>query len=329
VIFSMKVFDFDPAEYSDHFAEHGWVHIKQGQSPEFHVVLKDFVDTQFGAHRVEGATIGGQKQQALYEFPAEVDFPGELFDAVAATCGLNRGTMTLSERHIKAYDDNVPAEPAPHKDRFASQVSMGLSIAIPDNSYLVLYPWTDRGRTPFNISTHMRKELPLEERPENIVKGAKRLEVHDSDGDVIMFEGSAIWHVRHNAANARNLYLKLNDFNSDPLGEDPSTDQRRLETMKLVQSGDGGLVNARPVLARRFESVTEQYSRLWDHTRVAEIWDSPPVPLEDVDLKILQGVNGQSVESVTERLKGEGVDPAKVQESVKRLAERGVLDLLP
>ena len=88
--------------------------------------------------------------------------------------------MTLSERHIKAYNDDVPAEPAPHKDRFASQVSMGLSITIPENSYLVLYPWTDRGRTPFNISTHMRKELPLEERPENIVKGAERVEIHDT-----------------------------------------------------------------------------------------------------------------------------------------------------
>ena len=153
--------------------------------------------------------------------------------------------MTLSERHIKAYNDDVPAEPAPHKDRFASQVSMGLSITIPENSYLVLYPWTDRGRTPFNISTHMRKELPLEERPENIVKGAERVEIHDAGGDVVMFEGSAIWHVRHNASNARNLYLKLNDFNSDPLGEDPSTDQRREETMKLVQSGNGELVNAR------------------------------------------------------------------------------------
>ena len=248
----MKVFDFDPADYAEHYAEHGWVHIKNGQHPDFLAALKGFIDQEFGAHKVEGATIGGNKQQALYQFPSETDFPGELFDSVAAVCGLNRETMTLSERHIKAYDDDVPAEPPPHKDRFASQVSMGLSITIPEGSYLVLYPHTDRGRTPFNVSTHMRKEIPLEERPENIVKGAERVEIHDADGDVVMFEGSAIWHVRHNAANARNLYLKLNDFNSDPLGEDPSTDQRRQETMKLVQNGNGQLVTAKPVLARRF-----------------------------------------------------------------------------
>ena len=59
-------------------------------------------------------------------------------------------------------------------------------------------------------------------------------------------------------------------------------------------------MTAKPVLARRFESVTEQFSRLWDHTRVAEVWDAPPVPLEDVDLKVLQSLNGQSVEGVAE-----------------------------
>ena len=127
---------------------------------------------------------------------------------------------------------------------------------------------------------------------------------------------------------ARNLYLKLNDFNSDPLGEDPSTDRRREETMKLVQSGNGQLVTAQPVLARRFESVTEQYSRLWDHTRVAEVWDSGPVPLEDVDLKVLQSLNGQSVQGVAEQVSAEGVSAEQVQSAVKRLAERGVLDLL-
>jgi len=236
--------------------------------------------------------------------------------------------MTLSERHIKAYNDDVPAEPAPHKDRFASQVSMGLSITIPENSYLVLYPFTDRGRTPFNISTHMRKELPLEERPENIVKNAERVEIHDAGGDVVMFEGSAIWHVRHNASNARNLYLKLNDFNSDPLGEDPFTAPRREKTMELVQNGNGAIATAKPVLARKFESVTEQYSRLWDHTRVAEVWDSGPVPLEDVDLKVLQNLNGQSVQGIAEQVSAEGVSADQVQASVRKLAERGVLDLL-
>jgi hypothetical protein len=325
---SMKVFDFDPADHSEHFAKHGWVHIKNGQSAEFHAALKDFVDREFGSHKVEGATIGGQKQQALYEFPQDVEFPGELFDSVSQVCGLNRETMTLSERHIKAYNDDVPAEPAPHKDRFASQISMGLSITIPENSYLVLYPFTDRGRTPFNISTHMRKELPLEERPENIVKNAERIEIHDADGDVIMFEGSAIWHVRHNASNARNLYLKLNDFNSDPLGEDPFTEPRREETLKLVQSGNGELVAARPVLARKFESVTEQYSRLWDHTRVAEVWDSGPVPLEEVDLKVLQNLNGQSVKGIVEQVSAEGLSADQVEAAVRKLAERGVLDLL-
>ena len=192
----------------------------------------------------------------------------------------------------------------------------------------MLYPFTDRGRTPFNISTHMRKELPLEERPENIVKDAERVEIHDAGGDVIMFEGSAIWHVRHNASNARNLYLKLNDFNSDPLGEDLDR-PRREETMKLVQSGNGELVTAKPVLARKFESVTEQYSRLWDHTAWPEVWDSGPVPLEDVDLKVLQNLE-RPVRAGHRRAglgRGRQRRPGPGRPS-SELAERGVLDLL-
>ena len=60
----------------------------------------------------------------------------------------------------------------------------------------------------------------------------------------------------------------------------------------------------------------------------AEVWDAPPVPLEDVDLKVLQNLNGQSVEGVAQKLQNDGVSPEQVQTAVKRLAERGVLDLI-
>lgn len=324
----MRMFDFDPSEYASHFAEHGWAHIRGGQDPRFHAQLRSQVDERLGAHRVEGATIGGQKQQDLYEFPPQVDFPGELFDVVSRVCGLNRETMTLSERHIKAYHDDVAAQPVPHKDRFASQVAVGLSISIPRESYLVLYPGTDRGRTPFNVSTHMRSALPPEERPESLLGDAARIEIDDSDGDVTMFLGSAIWHVRHNAAGARNLYLKLNDFDSDPLGEDPSTLRRRERTMQLLAGGDRELAGARPVLARRFESVTEHHSRLWDRTTVAEVWGQAPVPLERTDLRILRSLEDHDLEGLADALADHGIDRQQVAASVRRLAERGVLDLI-
>ena len=125
---SVRIFSFDPADHRAAYRERQWVHIRNGIDPEFYGHLLDFAERHFSEHRVEGKAIGGAKTQALFEFPDEVDFPGELFDTVASLCGLNRPTMTLSERHIKAYDADVPPDPPAHKDRVSSQVSMGLSI---------------------------------------------------------------------------------------------------------------------------------------------------------------------------------------------------------
>lgn len=54
---------------------------------------------------------------------------------------------------------------------------------------------------------------------------------------MIAFRGSAIWHCRRRAAGAINIYLKMNDFNSDPLGEDPVTDARRSATLAALEGG--------------------------------------------------------------------------------------------
>ena len=40
-----------------------------------------------------------------------------------------------------------------------------------------------------------------------------------------MFYGSEIWHLRRRSAGSVNLYLKFNDFDYDPLGEDPNDDR--------------------------------------------------------------------------------------------------------
>ena len=60
------------------------------------------------------------------------------------------------------------------------------------------------------------------------------MEIYDEPGDVMMFPGSAVWHLRRNSANTVNLYLKCNDFDCDPLAEDPSTERRRLDTADLL-----------------------------------------------------------------------------------------------
>jgi hypothetical protein len=316
----MKIFNFDPADYADQYARTGWVHIPGGIDPEFLAHLKDFTARRFAEQHVEGKAIGGAKEQALFEFPAETDFPGELFDSIAAVAGLNREGMTLSERHIKAYDADAPEFPVAHKDRFASQVSVGLSIDIPDESYLVLYPHTDVSVNPYNVSPQWLASLDPHERPEVVLKDAPEIRIDDQPGDVVMFPGSAVWHLRRFAANATNLYLKMNDFNSDPLGEDPSTEPRAKRTLELLASSNGHLPSLLPMLARRLDVVARQRSRDGQEVLQAHLWDQQPVVLSQVEWDVIHAIDGSK--SVAEL----GVDGA--EDAIRRLGERGVIELV-
>lgn len=323
----MKIFAFDPADHRSHYAEHGWVHVRNGIAPEFFEALRRFVDDSFGSHKVEGRAIGGRKEQALYEFPKETDFPGELFDVVADLCALNRSTMALSERHIKAYDEDAPTEPVPHKDRYASQVSIGLSIDVLGPSRLLLYPNDELDVNPLNVSGAYLDSLPPERRPAVALRDVAPVEIDDAPGDVMMFRGNAVWHCRQNASNVTNLYLKLNDFNSDPLGEDPTTDHQRRST--LAAASNGGIAGKVPVLARRLDCISRRYTRDWDEAAQAELWDQAPVALSERDLAILSVVDGRlSVDDVVQRSHSNGGGGKPELAALRRLAERGVLDLI-
>jgi hypothetical protein len=328
----MKIFSFDPSEYSERYRSEGWLHIKNGVDPEFLAYLQEYSARRFEEQHVEGRAIGGAKEQALFEFPPEVDFPGELFDAVAETCGLRRPTMTLSERHIKAYDADAPADPPAHKDRLASQVSMGLSIEVPKESYLVLYPHDHRGVNPFNVSAAFRSSLDAHERPEVVLKDARELVINDEPGDVMMFPGNDVWHLRRNPANVVNLYLKFNDYNSDPLGEDPTTETRRAATLDAVRRGDGAVDAMVPFIARRMDTVQRQYIRGdWSEIVIADVWGEDPVRLRDDEVGLIQAIDGsRDVTTLSQELAEKGNNSAAdVRTMVRRLAERGVVDLVP
>ena len=316
----MQVFHFDPADHREKYANEGWVHIAGGIDAAFLDELSEFVSGRFDSHHVAGRGIGGSKEQAVYEFPQGVDFPGHLFDAVAAVAGLRRETMTLSERHIKAYDADAPEDPPAHKDRLSSQVSVGLSIDIPQGSNLVLYPYDHRETNPFNVSAALRDCLPECELPENLLPGARELVIEDQPGDVMMFQGSSMWHKRRHAAGAVNLYLKFNDFGSDPLGEDPATEPLRAATVAAVRDGALAELVAQP--ARRLDTVSRRLTR--DPGREvlqADVWGSKPVALNEAEVALLRGLDGGRPvadvlgEQVTER-------------DVRRLAEHGAIDLV-
>jgi hypothetical protein len=321
----MKVFDFDPADYAAAYSADDYVHIPGGLSAEFHASLVEYAERELTSHKLDDFAIKGKKEQSLYDFPDEVDI-GELYDVVCATCGLDRANVTLSERHIQIYEADAAPEPPAHKDRYPSQVSMGFSISIPAESRLVLYPYSHRETNPFNTSAGLRRHLQPDELPEVVLKDARELVLDDQDRDVVMFHGNNTWHLRRNAANALNLYLKFNDYGLDPLGEDPFTDGRRARTLAAVGAGVDTLGSLVPVLSRRLDTVSRTATRdAWRDVLEARVFGEEPVGLTELQHEAVTTLDGsETLAELASRL-GEPRDAAA---QIARLAELGVLDLV-
>ena len=157
-----------------------------------------------------------------------------------------------------------------------------------------------------------------------MLRDARGIEIHDQPGDVIVFRGSAFWHLRRNSANAVNIYLKFNDFDCDPLAEDPSTPARRASTLELLAGDPRALLSCVPVLARRFDSVTRSYRReSWSPVLLATVWGQNPVPISDEEFALLRRFDGRAT---IDGLSG-GPDDGAVA-AITRLATRGVIDLV-
>jgi hypothetical protein len=294
--------------------------------------------------RLDAFAIRGKKEQALYTFPDSVDFPGELFDVVAAVCGLNRATMTLSERHIQAYEANAKPEPQAHKDRFPSQVSVGFSVDIPSESRLVLYPYDDRTVNPFNGAASLVRNLQPDRLPGVVLRGAREVEIADRPGDIVMFPGSSTWHLRRRSAGAVNLYVKLNDFDCDPLGEDPATARRRERTLAYLENGgralaatgresanggQGSLIEKTVKLSRRFDTIERRMTRgSWEEVLEASLYGEPPFGITEVQRELLQAAAQTSRVGELLELTGNGDDGDQGERAVLWLLERGALDLL-
>jgi hypothetical protein len=324
----MKVFSFDPAEHRDRFLSQGWVHIKNGVTPEFVEVMRSFVARELNEERLRQFALEGKKGQGRFAFPDEVDFPGELYDAISTVCGLDRETIALSERHINAYNNDARPDPAPHKDRDASKVSVGLCIE-PADSEVVIYPGASRELNPFVSAATYYESLPDDQKPEVVLTPDQEVTIRDEPGDVVMFYGSAIWHLRRRSAGSVNLYLKFNDFDYDPLGEDPTTLERQARTRELLATG-GERAGAVAKLSRQLEQLTHQFSRNQLEVRQAKLWGRKPVSLDEAEFQILQSLNGgRDVSTLAKGLKSSGLDSATVADRVRRLAEHGVVDLVP
>jgi hypothetical protein len=321
----LKILTFDAVEHRHAFAQDGLVHLGGGAAPEFCQYVQDRIAEQAADRALQGSGIRGAKDQFLLEFPPGFDYTTGLFDSIATLCNLDRSNMTLSERHVKCYQHDANPLPRPHKDRFASQVAVGVSVAVSEGSHIVLYPDHDRAANPL-LRAGMIEELLPEEQPEVTLREAQEITIFDQPGDVQVFRGAQMWHLRRNAAGTVIVYFKFNDYGCDPLGEDPHSQSVRETTLSLLASPE--LLGCSTLsLSRRFESVTREYHRgASQEWLYANVWEQPTRRISEFEGALLRSIKGPTpVPVLLGAFPSANADLA--QAALRRLATIEVLDL--
>lgn len=303
------------------------MHVPHGVEPRFLDHLRGIGVEAAAQQRMSHAGHRGEKDQYLYDPPFAADVVRQLFEMVASLCGLDARKLTLSERHINCYELDADPSPTPHKDRLASQITVGVSIDIPAYSCLALYPFDDRSVNHYMLSSDLRASLDPDELPEVILDPARAVEIHDRPGDVMVFAGSSMWHLRKNAAGAVNLYLKCNDFECDPLAEDLATVDRRASTSSVLQAGDPRrLGDAIPALSRSFEWIGELTGRDDERRWYLKLWGEQLIPISAPDRAVIRSIDGYTRwEVIRKEIGGDG---AALDLRLRRLAMRRTIDLL-
>jgi hypothetical protein len=321
-----KMFNFNAGNYTDAFAEHGYVHIPGGLSEDFHARLVKYVEDSFEQKYLKDFA-RGDKQQAMFEF-LESEHYDELRETVATICDVDVQSLTLSERHVKEYELSADPHPLAHKDRFGSEFAVGFSIRVPEGSTLVMYPEHDVSANPFNSTAELRSSFSPHELPDAELKNAPRVEIQDRPRDVQIFRGNAIWHLREHGSGTTVLYLKLNTYNCDTLGEDPHTPEARQNTLSLVDSSPSEWKASIPVIARRVDYIHRRYNRDWNELFGVVIYGQPHATITGVQFEALRAMDGRrTVAEISWQMEhlGEGGD---VPEAIRQLALRGIVDLL-
>jgi len=212
------IFKYDPETGRADFDRLGYAHLKDIMSDDFIEYLEAFYKRSEAEAAPEATDwkIYGKKRQFVFDFPSPAD-ANEFRAGMARLTGLDEDTFTISERHLKVYDEDAQAWPAPHKDRAASQISIGLPIKLPEGSSVCVFPDMERGPNTEERAVFLTDR----DHPDlsHIYQNEKAVLLNESIGDLVVFWGSAIFHERVNAANAAILYIKANSDGRDPLGE--------------------------------------------------------------------------------------------------------------
>ncbi len=286
----MQLFTFSPEDYREDYEKQGYVHIKGGVDPEFLASILSSAEGLIAAQKeLEEWAIKRKKQQYLYDFPPDPGFRDLLYRPISQLTGLDFDGLTLCERHIKAYEVTADPGPPPHKDRFASEVAVGIPLRVGEGTYVALYPRDHTEINPFNSSAHWRDSLDDDQLPEVVLRDIEPVKIYDEPGDILAFRGSTIYHERMKAAGTMLLYFKFNEQRLDPIGEDPSTPVRRDESLRLLQSvSDDELVSCSVHVSPQLDRIIRNYTRnSWKEVIQANVWDKKAFTLSEDELKII------------------------------------------
>ena len=213
------IFKNELTTYRAQFERDGYILLKDILAPEFLVYLDDFRRGSLNGDVAEygQGRVGGKKQQFLFSFPSD-EAALAFRSGIAALTGLAEDRITVSERHLKQYEADAPDYPAPHKDRGASKVSIGLPVHLGPETSVCVFPALDRAPNEGERAVFMTEQghPGLAE----IYKSLDALPLNEQLGDMIVFLGSTIYHERIRPRGTAVLYIKVNDEGFDPLGED-------------------------------------------------------------------------------------------------------------
>lgn len=210
-------FKFDLASYKDEFARNGYVLLKDALSDDLLDYFKQMHDRAARRALDERADrrIPGKMRQYVFDFPSK-ETADQFRAGMARLIGMNEEDVTISERHLKQYDEDAEEFPAPHKDRRASGISVGFPVLLAPETSVCVFPTLDRSENQATKAVFLSDNGTAGIGELYETKGVK---LNEAVGDIVVFHGSSMFHARIKPRGSAVLYIKLNDRGEDPLGE--------------------------------------------------------------------------------------------------------------
>jgi hypothetical protein len=118
----------------------------------------------------------------------------------------------------------------------------------------------------------------------------------------------------------------MNSFNCDPLGEDRKTEEYTKRTTANAELKDSDLEATVPLVGRRVDYFHTMYDRDWKEIPGVVLWGEKHFTLDPHEMKFVRAID--SKRSVGAIAADAGADRAKVLAGVRRMAKRGVIDLV-